>query len=76
MEGSPANPPPLSIALIRQSFLDATWYQAAQEAYRKTPGTTERPETNASLAALSEQMQRNPAVDGRAQCNWWWNDSP
>jgi imidazolonepropionase-like amidohydrolase len=51
-----------SIALIRQSFLDASWYQAAQEAYRKNPATTERPETNASLAALAEQMQRNPAV--------------
>src|SRR5436190_1047810 len=51
-----------AIALIRQSFLDATWYQSAQEAYRKNPGTTERPETNASLAALAEQMQRNPAV--------------
>jgi imidazolonepropionase-like amidohydrolase len=51
-----------AIALIRQSYLDATWYQAAQEAYRKSPITTERPETNASLAALSEQMQRNPAV--------------
>src|SRR3954469_8441630 len=51
-----------SIALIRQSFLDASWYQAAQDAYRKNPATTERPETNASLAALAEQMQRNPAV--------------
>jgi imidazolonepropionase-like amidohydrolase len=51
-----------SIALIRQSFLDASWYQAAQDTYRKSPGTTERPETNASLAALAEQMQRNPAV--------------
>src|SRR3989440_850896 len=51
-----------SIALIRQSFLDASWYQAAQEAYRKNPATTERPETNASLAVLAEQMQRNPAV--------------
>ncbi|HSV62508.1 MAG TPA: amidohydrolase family protein [Chthoniobacterales bacterium] len=51
-----------SIALIRQSFLDAQWYQAAQDAYRKNPATTERPETNASLAALAEQMQRNPAV--------------
>ena len=51
-----------SIALIRQSFLDAQWYQAAQDAYRKSPSTTERPETNASLAALAEQMQRNPAV--------------
>src|SRR5437764_14099187 len=51
-----------SIALIRQSFLDASWYQAAQDAYRKNPSATERPETNASLAALAEQMQRNPAV--------------
>ena len=51
-----------AIALVRQSFLDASWYQAAQEAYRKNPVTTERPETNASLAALAEQAQRNPAV--------------
>src|SRR5256714_4254312 len=51
-----------SIVLIRQSFHDAQWYQAAQEAYRKNPATTERPETNASLAALAEQMQRNPAM--------------
>src|SRR5438045_4482375 len=51
-----------AVALIRQSFLDASWYQAAQDAYKKNPATTERPETNASLAALAEQMQRNPAV--------------
>src|SRR3954468_2897907 len=51
-----------SIALIRQSFLDASWYQAAQDAYRKNPTTMERPETNASLAALGEQMKSNPAV--------------
>jgi imidazolonepropionase-like amidohydrolase len=51
-----------AIALIRQSFLDASWYQTAQDAYKKNPATTERPETNASLAALAEQMQRNPAV--------------
>ncbi len=51
-----------AIALIRQSFLDASWYQAAQDAYRKNPATMERPETNGSLAALAEQMQRNPAV--------------
>src|SRR4051794_37589046 len=51
-----------SIALIRQSLLDASWYQAAQDAYRKSPSTLERPETNASLAALAEQAQRNPAV--------------
>ena len=50
------------IALIRQSFLDASWYQAAQDAYRKTP-SIERPEANASLAALAEHAQRKqPAV--------------
>jgi imidazolonepropionase-like amidohydrolase len=47
-----------AIALIRQSFLDGGWYQAAQEAYRKNPATTERPEENASLAAIAEHGQR------------------
>jgi imidazolonepropionase-like amidohydrolase len=51
-----------AIALIRQSYLDASWYQAAQDTYRKSPATTERPETNASLAALADQAQHNPAV--------------
>lgn len=51
------------IALIRQTFLDGQWYQAAQDAYRKNPGKTERPEANASLAALAEQAQRKqPAI--------------
>jgi imidazolonepropionase-like amidohydrolase len=50
------------IALIRQIFLDASWYQAAQEAYRKNPATTERPEANASLAALADQAQRKQPV--------------
>src|SRR4029077_8365765 len=42
------------IALVRQTLLDAAWYQAAQDAYKKAPATTERPEDNASLAALAE----------------------
>ncbi|MEY2563295.1 MAG: hypothetical protein QOH88_1488 [Verrucomicrobiota bacterium] len=50
------------IALIRQNFLDAGWYQAAQEAYHKNPATSERPETNASLAALADQAQRKQAT--------------
>ena len=51
------------IALVRQTFLDAAWYQSAQEAYRKAPATTERPEDNASLAALAEFAQRKqPSV--------------
>ncbi len=46
------------IALIRQTYLDAGWYQAAQEAYRKSPGAMERPEANASLEALADYAQR------------------
>jgi len=51
-----------AIALIRQTYLDAAWYQATQDAYKKSPATTERPETNASLTALADQATRNPAV--------------
>ncbi|CAA9245958.1 MAG: Secreted enzyme, contains two amidohydrolase related domains [uncultured Chthoniobacterales bacterium] len=52
-----------AIALVRQNFLDAGWYQAAQDAYAKKPATTERPEANASLAALAEHARRKqPAV--------------
>ncbi|CAN5507957.1 amidohydrolase family protein [soil metagenome] len=52
-----------SMALIRQSLLDAGWYQAAQDTYRKAPATTERLEENASLAALAEFSQRKqPAI--------------
>src|SRR3954469_19821271 len=52
-----------AIALIRQTFLDMTWYAAAQEAYRKSPTASERPETNASLEALGEwAARRQPAV--------------
>jgi imidazolonepropionase-like amidohydrolase len=52
-----------AIALIRQTFLDADWYQRAQDAYRKAPAATERPEANASLQALAEHAQRKqPAV--------------
>ncbi|HSH00247.1 MAG TPA: amidohydrolase family protein [candidate division Zixibacteria bacterium] len=44
-----------SIALIRQTFLDADWYAKARAAYQQDP-TQERPEYNAALAALA-----NPA---------------
>lgn len=51
------------LALIRQTFLDADWYQRAQDAYRKAPAASERPEANASLQALAEHAQRKqPAV--------------
>jgi len=41
-----------AIALIRQSFLDAQWYDAAQKAYAAQPDQ-KRPETNLALAALA-----------------------
>lgn len=50
------------IALIRQTLLDGAWYQAAQDAYRKSPATTERPEANASLAALATAAQLKQAA--------------
>lgn len=40
-----------SIALLRQTFLDADWYTQAQRAYAKNPAQ-EKPEYNASLEAL------------------------
>jgi imidazolonepropionase-like amidohydrolase len=39
------------IALIRQTLLDAQWYQSARTAYAKNPAL-QRPETNEALAAL------------------------
>ncbi|MCX6950808.1 MAG: amidohydrolase family protein, partial [Verrucomicrobia bacterium] len=44
-----------SIALVRQTWLDAQWFRTAHEAYAKLPagGRAERPEANASLEALA-----------------------
>ncbi|MBA4138626.1 MAG: hypothetical protein C0518_15075, partial [Opitutus sp.] len=47
-----------SIALLRQSLLDASWYGEAHAAYAKRAGAVERPEANATLAALA------PVVNG------------
>ena len=41
-----------AVALIRQTFLDAEWYSAAQAAFSEDPGLV-RPEVNRALAALS-----------------------
>ena len=50
------------IALIRQTFLDADWYDKAQKAYAKNPAQ-ERPETNEALAALQATLRgRQPVV--------------
>jgi imidazolonepropionase-like amidohydrolase len=44
------------IALIRQTFLDAEWYQRAQEAYRKNPSLP-RPEVNEPLSSLKDALE-------------------
>lgn len=49
------------IALIRQTFLDADWYQKAWEAYRIRPDQP-APEENVSLAALAAAMQQAKPV--------------
>jgi len=41
------------IALIRQSFMDADWYQKAHAAFARNP-SLQRPEANVPLAALKE----------------------
>lgn len=46
-----------SIALIRQSFLDASWYSKAQTAYKADPSQV-MPEFNRSIAALAENGKR------------------
>lgn len=44
-----------SIALTRQTFIDAQWYQDAQAAYRKNSNQT-RPEDNLALAAIANAL--------------------
>jgi len=42
------------IAFIRQTLLDADWYDRAQETYQSNPQGLNRPESNAALAALRD----------------------
>jgi len=49
-----------SIALLRQAFYDAQWYEQAQQAYQKNPNQ-KAPQNNISLEALNKQM-KNPMV--------------
>ena len=52
------NSPMGSIALIRQTLLDAGWYIRAWDTHRRSPQSVPQPETNLALAAL------NGAVSG------------
>ncbi|MFQ5602117.1 MAG: amidohydrolase family protein [bacterium] len=51
------------IALIRQTFLDADWYQKAHAAYAQKPIGQTRPEINESLASLEMAVRgRQPVL--------------
>ncbi|MFQ6615681.1 MAG: amidohydrolase family protein [Fidelibacterota bacterium] len=52
-----------TVALIRQTFLDAQWYERAHEIYLRFPHDNEKPEIDRSLDALQGQVDR-----GRAMC--------
>lgn len=57
-----------SIALTRQTLLDAQWYAATQAAYAKAGGGIERPEANDALAALG------PVIRGEQTAMFELND--
>jgi len=46
-----------AIALIRQTFLDARWYQEAQAIYSQRPAGQTRPELNEALSALAPVLR-------------------
>ncbi|KAA3661164.1 MAG: amidohydrolase [Calditrichaeota bacterium] len=46
------------IALVRQSLLDADWYDKARRAYAIDPATQSRPETNLALQALAVSLNK------------------
>ncbi|MCI0706679.1 MAG: amidohydrolase family protein [Ignavibacteriae bacterium] len=49
------------VAMIRQTWMDADWYRKAWDSYNKNPNQS-RPETNNSLAALQDALQRRQTV--------------
>jgi imidazolonepropionase-like amidohydrolase len=53
------NSPMGSIALIRQTLLDAGWYTRAWDTHRRSPQNVPQPETNLALAALNNVVTGN-----------------
>ena len=49
------------IALIRQTFLDADWYQQAWKIYNRFPQHNEQPEVNISLEVLGNHIRKKGA---------------
>ena len=54
--GYPTSPAGV-IALIRQTLYDADWYEQAHRTWQRNPEGLQRPESNASLAALREVVR-------------------
>lgn len=50
-----------AVALARQTFLDAQWYAAAQQAYKTQPGLP-KPDDNAALGSLSHSVTSGQPV--------------
>jgi imidazolonepropionase-like amidohydrolase len=50
------------IALIRQTFYDADWHNSAHETFNSNPAGLQRPEWNASLAALGNTVNGSQPV--------------
>ncbi len=48
-----------AIALMRQSFYDATWYEQINTYWQNNPGSISRPEYNPALAELSKAVSSN-----------------
>ncbi|MEY4940692.1 MAG: hypothetical protein RIQ93_2427, partial [Verrucomicrobiota bacterium] len=51
-----------AVALVRQTLLDAQWYAAAHTAFARGASGVERPEVNASLAALGPVTRGEQAL--------------
>ena len=50
-----------AVALIRQTFYDAQWYDAARKVYKRYPQNNEQPEEDRALAALNIHLKNNNA---------------
>ncbi len=59
-----------AIALVRQTLLDAQWYQKAWTVYRRYPAINPRPEINEALAALAPVVDRTMPVIFEADDEW------
>src|SRR5690606_36989554 len=56
------NSPMGTIALIRQTLLDADWYIRAWQTHNRSPQSVPQPETNIALAALHDVVAGDQPV--------------